>query len=98
MMKYRDTASQLFWLIIDLGFSIWVLTSYKVGSLTQPGPGFLPLALGIIMILLSLILFVDQMKKTPDAGKASAHRSLPDHFPHLFRNYKEEKKLIAENG
>jgi hypothetical protein len=76
MMKYRDTVSQLFWLVIGLGFSIWALTSYKIGSLTQPGPGFLPLALGIILILLSLILFVGQiMKKTPDAGKAALHKA-----------------------
>ncbi len=69
-MKHRDTASGVFWLVIGLGLSIWTLTSYEIGSLTQPGPGYLPLALGIILILLSLILLVGQMKKTPGAGQA----------------------------
>ena len=70
-MKQRDIASGVFWLVIGLGLSIWTLTSYEIGRLTQPGPGYLPLALGIILILLSLILLVGQMKKTtPDAGQA----------------------------
>jgi hypothetical protein len=70
MMKYRDIAGGLFWLFFGLGLSIWTLTSYEIGSLTQPGPGYLPLALGIILLILSLILLVGQMKKTPSAGKA----------------------------
>jgi hypothetical protein len=70
MMKHRDSASGVFWLVIGIGLSVWTLTSYEVGKLTQPGPGYLPLALGIILILLSLILLVGQMKKTPGAGQA----------------------------
>ncbi len=66
-MKHRDIASGLFWLVIGLGLSIWTLTSYEIGSLTQPGPGYLPLALGILLLLLSLILLVGQMRKTPGA-------------------------------
>ena len=70
-MKHREIAGGLFWLVIGLGLSIWTLTSYEIGRLTQPGPGYLPLALGIILILLSLILLVAQMKKTtPGAGQA----------------------------
>lgn len=70
-MKQRDIAGGLFWLFIGVGLSIWTLTSYEIGRLTQPGPGYLPLALGIILILLSLILLVEQMKKTtPGAGQA----------------------------
>jgi hypothetical protein len=63
MMKHRDTVSGLFWLVIGLGLSIWSLTSYEIGRLTQPGPGYLPLALGIILILLSLILLIGHMRK-----------------------------------
>jgi hypothetical protein len=63
MMKHRDVVSGLFWLVIGLGFSVWSLTSYEIGRLTQPGPGYLPLALGIILILLSLILLLGHMKK-----------------------------------
>ena len=69
-MKHRDMASGLFWFVIGLGLSIWTLTSYEIGSLTQPGTGYLPLALSIILLLLSLILLVGQMKKIPGAGRA----------------------------
>jgi hypothetical protein len=65
MMKHRDIVSASFWLVIGLGLSIWSLTSYEIGRLTQPGPGYLPLVLGIILILLSLIVLLGQMKKAP---------------------------------
>ncbi|OGP59472.1 MAG: hypothetical protein A2162_12645 [Deltaproteobacteria bacterium RBG_13_52_11b] len=45
----------MFWLGIGLLLSIWA-TRYQVGSLIQPGPGFLALVLGLLLILLSLIL------------------------------------------
>ena len=72
-MKHRDIASGVFWLVIGLGLSIWTLTSYEIGSLTQPGTGYLPLALGIILILLSLILLIgqDEEGSRRRAGRAS---------------------------
>jgi hypothetical protein len=61
-MKYPDLISGLFWLLIGLVLTFWALT-YQIGSLTQPGPGYLPLALGILLILLSVILLVGHGKK-----------------------------------
>jgi len=55
MSKYADLISGVFWLGIGLLLSIWS-ASYPIGSLIQPGPGFLPLALGLLLILLSLVL------------------------------------------
>ena len=74
-MKHSDTISGLFWLFIGLGLSVWSLT-YETGRLTQPGPGYLPLALGIILILLSLILLVGQRKRA--SGKKKTVFSSPD--------------------
>jgi len=74
-MKHSDTISGLFWLFIGLGLSVWSLT-YETGRLTQPGPGYLPLALGIILILLSLILLVGQRKRA--SGKKQTVFSSPD--------------------
>ena len=74
VMKDRDIASGVFWLVIGIGLSIWTVTSYEIGSLTQPGTGYLPLALGIILTFLSLILLIGRMKKAPGAKQAS----LPD--------------------
>ena len=68
-MKNTDIASGLFWLVIGLGLSIWTLSSYKIGSLTQPGEGYLSLVLGIMLILLSLILLVSQINKRPGAKR-----------------------------
>ena len=54
-MKYSDFISGIFWLMIGLLLSIWSL-SYRTGSIINPGPGFLPLGLGLLLIFLSLIL------------------------------------------
>jgi hypothetical protein len=55
MSKHEDFISGVFWLGIGVLLSFWS-ASYQIGSLIQPGPGFLPLALGLLLILLSLIL------------------------------------------
>jgi hypothetical protein len=55
MTKYGELISGVFWLGIGVFLSIWS-THYQIGNLIQPGPGFLPLILGILLILLSLIL------------------------------------------
>jgi hypothetical protein len=54
-MKHTNIISAVFWLCLGLLFSIWS-TSYHIGGITQPGPGFLPFVLGILIILFSLIL------------------------------------------
>jgi len=70
-MKRRDLISGLFWLAVGLILSIWS-TRYQIGSLVQPGPGFLPLALGILLILLSLIVIFAARKPLRTAQAASA--------------------------
>lgn len=61
-MKYSDLISGIFWLVLGLLFSI-LSTRYQIGSLTKPGPGFLPLGLGVLLIFFSLILLLGQTKK-----------------------------------
>ena len=61
-MKCTDLVSGLFWLMIGLLLSVWALT-YQIGSFIQPGPGFLPLGLGLLLIFLSSILLLVQGKK-----------------------------------
>ena len=55
-MKYRDIIGGLFWLGVGVLFFVWS-TRYPRGSLRQPGPGFIPAALGILLVLLSLMPF-----------------------------------------
>jgi putative tricarboxylic transport membrane protein len=56
-----DLVSGLFWLGIGLLLSIWSWT-YQTGTLTQPGPGFLPLGLGGLVTLFSLVLIGSTLK------------------------------------
>ena len=54
-MKYSEIIGGIFWLLIGITFTI-LATGYQFGSATQPGPGFLPLGVGILLIFSSLII------------------------------------------
>ena len=69
MTKHKDLISGLFWLGIGLLLSIWS-TQYPIGTLIQPGPGFLGLALGILLTLLSLIIMVRAIISSSVPGEA----------------------------
>jgi len=72
MPNYKDLIGGLFWFGMGLLLSLWA-TRYQIGSLIEPGPGFLPLVLGLLLILLSFILLargimssrVSERKPTP---------------------------------
>ena len=70
-MGRRDLISGIFWLILGLILSIWS-TRYQIGTLIQPGPGFLALALGLLLILLSLILLCGEMKRSSFAFRETS--------------------------
>ena len=69
-MKYAHFISVIFWLALGLLLSLWSL-SYNIGTLTQPGPGFYPLGLGILLILFSLTLLVQGIRSSPTTKKVS---------------------------
>src|SRR4030042_4379621 len=52
----NDLVAATFWLVVGLLFSI-LSTTFSIGNLYRPGPGFVPLILGILLIFFSLILF-----------------------------------------
>jgi hypothetical protein len=70
-MERSDLISGVFWLSLGVLFSVWS-TSYQIGSLAQPGPGFLPLVLGILLICFSLILVVRGLRayRSRETGSA----------------------------
>lgn len=72
-MKSSDLISVIFWLVVGLLLSFWS-TRYQIGSLTQPGPGFYPLGLGILLIFFSLIL-LGQGTRSPQATKKASPSS-----------------------
>ena len=69
-MQYRDIISGFFWLIIGIILAVWS-AEYKIGNFTEPGPGFLPLLLGLLLILASLALLL-QTRKSLRAGQITA--------------------------
>ena len=74
-MRSPDFFSGIFWLCFGLLLSLWS-TCYQIGSVIQPGAGFLPLILGLLLILLSILLLV-KAKGASRATKMPASSSLP---------------------
>ncbi len=71
-MKNRDLVSSLFLLAFGLFICIFSL-KYGVGRLGAPGPGFLSLLSGFILIILSSILLISTVKKEKKAEKQAAN-------------------------
>lgn len=62
-MKYSNLISGIFWLTFGFLLSFWS-TRYQIWSLTEPGSGFFPLALGLLLILFSTILLLQAKKSS----------------------------------
>jgi len=71
----RDLISGIFWLCIGLGLCIWS-SAYPIGTLTQPGSGFLPFGLGALVTLFSIILIGSSAKSKAETGEKSVPLSM----------------------
>jgi putative tricarboxylic transport membrane protein len=60
-MRRREITSSLFWLIVGLILTIWSAT-YPLGNLGQPGTGFLPLGLGVLLLIFSTVLLIRALR------------------------------------
>jgi len=67
-MKKRDIISSLFWMAIGIGVCYGGY-NMDLGTLNDPGSGFMFFWIGIIMIGLSLIILLKAIKKTAVAGE-----------------------------
>ena len=74
-MRRREITSSLFWLIVGLILTIWSAT-YPIGNLAQPGTGFLPLGLGILLLIFSAVLLIRAFKL--GAAEKEKIRMLPE--------------------
>lgn len=54
-------------MFIGLILTVWSLT-YPLGSLAQPGSGFLPLGVGILLLIFSAVLLMRALRQT-DTGE-----------------------------
>jgi putative tricarboxylic transport membrane protein len=68
-MKRLDLRSSLFWMIVS-AITVFLSLRLPFGSFATPGAGFLPILVGMLMFLLSLILFIQSFSKEKEEIKA----------------------------
>ncbi len=68
-MKNNDQRSSLFWLVMGLAIAFYS-RKYDLGTLSSPGPGFLPFLSGAAMALLALVVFLQQLPGKKDTLKS----------------------------
>ncbi len=67
-MKSRDIISSLFWMAVGIGICYGGV-DLELGTLHDPGSGFMFFWVGLIMIGLSLSILIGAMKRTAVAGE-----------------------------
>lgn len=68
----QDFWSGLLFVACGLGFA-WGATSYRFGSSAEPGPGYFPLGLGLLMAVLgAFVLFRSLMIEADGGGRIGA--------------------------
>ncbi len=70
-MRNTDQSSSLFWLVVAIGIVLLSL-KYGVGTLHEPGPGFITFFAGAILIVLSLALFFSNFRDHADRSSLSS--------------------------
>jgi hypothetical protein len=75
-VKKRDHVMGIFWILLGLTISIWSAT-FPFGGLKAPGPAFLPLACGLILIFLGLILLFKVRVGKIDSSVKPSERLFP---------------------
>lgn len=61
-MKNNDQRSSIIWLVIGLAIAVYS-GKYGLGSMSSPGPGFLPLISGLAIAGLAVVVFFQQFFK-----------------------------------
>ena len=65
-MKNRDARIAVFWILLGTTIAVWSST-FPFGNLEDPGPAYFPTAMGVIIAVIGVLLFVQSRK----AGKAN---------------------------
>jgi len=63
----RDFWSGVMFIVVGGGFAIGA-TNYSMGASARPGPGYFPLILGVIMVLLGLIVLFKSLTVETEGG------------------------------
>ena len=75
MFRDRDVTSSVFWALVGILFCIGGV-HYGLRRSGIPGPGFLPVVTGLILIVLSLILLISRFLRQRDEA-SSAEKRMP---------------------
>ena len=67
-MKNHDQQSSLVWLLLAVLICVESLRRLPLGSFNDPGPGFLPLLVGILLGVLSVICFLQARREGLPSG------------------------------
>lgn len=69
-MGLKDRVMGFLWMLLGITISIWSAT-FPFGGMSDPGPGYLPLACGLIIGLLGTVLLFSPAK--PEANQPIKH-------------------------
>jgi hypothetical protein len=72
VMKKRDATdiiSGLFLTAVGLFFAFYAMANYGIGTLSRMGPGYFPVALGFILAVLGLLVFLPALGRSGEAPK-----------------------------
>src|SRR5512139_3284999 len=75
-MERREKFMAVFWVLLGLTISIWSAT-FPFGGLKDPGPAFLPLGCGLLLILLGSIMVVQKRTRHADLSAKPFQRLVP---------------------
>ena len=75
-MERREKFMAMFWVLLGLTISFWSAT-FPFGGLKDPGPAFLPLGCGLILILLGSIMIFQEKTRHADLSTKPFERLLP---------------------
>jgi len=67
-MHQSEKVSSLAWLMVSLAIIVGS-SAYPIGTFSHPGPSFLPLSCGLIMAVLSALIFFQAMAAGREKGK-----------------------------
>jgi putative tricarboxylic transport membrane protein len=71
-----DSASAFFWIVVGI-LACYGATGLGLGSVTEPGVGFIFFWSGLILVVLSFAVLVQSLRSTEDTAQGTAEISWP---------------------
>ncbi len=82
-MNRYDKKSSLVWFLFSLVVITGTLSSYSIGALSKPGPGFLPLLCAAVMAILAMVVFFQSIWKEKRRERRSGEPLFTPRWPKI---------------